>query len=473
MSSDSHRFQEVGESQAYIILDELQEDELVKEAEVNDLKEKYAALHEKVVEKYTEMEDLNKKVKEQSQTLLSEKIKLERFNITKLEEDKITTQLFAEKEAAKLAYQNAQEEHTNAQFAQKESIQEKNIIERRVERMKEENKRMIDPQRKQFDKEIAWLEEDLAAKKSETEAENKKVADLAQQIVDTKAKNTQMMEEEEKLRKILRKIKGDPGRIIKQGDIVFRAVQDNEKQITLLKAQLGSESNAAKERARQVLRSKELDDRRQEVLLKIERYKVSIAKRERELDLLTKHIHEAQLVEADHRQVAVSLNLKEEEIQDAIKHKLSEVSKAHKEFDHSKRDLKLSQAKCDQVVASVPNLRMQIADLKHSLKRAKEETVKQEKAGEAIRRDADALEQQFLAKQAQHKVKTTKLEELLRQRRELEAEVEQWKIEKSEMAKTSTMLGSQRDMKARELSKVGLRAWCAWCAAGCHGVHPF
>ena len=63
------------------------------------------------------------------------------------------------------------------------------------------------------------------------------------------------------------------------------------------------------------------------MLLKIERYKLSISKRERELDTLTKQIHQAQLEEADHRQVAVRLNIREEEIQDAIKLKLGEASK--------------------------------------------------------------------------------------------------------------------------------------------------
>ena len=84
-------------------------------------------------------------------------------------------------------------------------------------------------------------------------------------------------------------------------------------------------------------------------------------------------------------------------------------------------------------------------------------------AGEAIRRDADALEQQFLARQAQHKVKTTKLEKLMQQRRELEAELEQWKIEQSEMVKTTSMLSAQRDMKARDLSKVCVRAMPLSC----------
>lgn len=192
--AESNRFQEVGESQAFIILDELLEDDIIKSNDADELKSMYEKLHNAVVLKYEEMENLNKSVKELSQSLLSEKIKLERLNIAKLEEDKITTQLFAEKEASKLAYQNAQEEHTNVQFAQKESIQEKNIIERRVERMKEENKRLVEPQRLQFEKEIAFLDEDLQTKKRETDAENKKCEDLAKQIVDTKAKNTQMLE---------------------------------------------------------------------------------------------------------------------------------------------------------------------------------------------------------------------------------------------------------------------------------------
>ncbi len=48
-------------------------------------------------------------------------------------------------------------------------------------------------------------------------------------------------------------MKGHPGRIIKQGDIVFKAVQQNEQDIAALKRQLDPEtSNVAKERVRQV-----------------------------------------------------------------------------------------------------------------------------------------------------------------------------------------------------------------------------
>ncbi len=67
MADEAHRFQEVGESQAVIMLEELLEDHLLKEPEVKDLKAKYAKLHEAVVSKYAEMEELNKAVKEQSQ----------------------------------------------------------------------------------------------------------------------------------------------------------------------------------------------------------------------------------------------------------------------------------------------------------------------------------------------------------------------------------------------------------------------
>jgi hypothetical protein len=69
-------------------------------------------------------------------------------------------------------------------------------------------------------------------------------------------------------------VKGHPGRIIKQGDIVFKAVQQNEQDIATLKKQLDPDtSNVAKERARQIALSKELDEKRQEVLLTIERHK--------------------------------------------------------------------------------------------------------------------------------------------------------------------------------------------------------
>ena len=50
--------------------------------------------------------------------------------------------------------------------------------------------------------------------------------------------------------------------------------------------------------------------------------------------------------------------------------------------------------------------------------------------------------------------KKWKLRKIIIERRKLEHTLEQWRLEETEMAKQTTMLSSQREMKAREATKV-------------------
>lgn len=61
--------------------------------------------------------------------------------------------------------------------------------------------------------------------------------------------------------------------------------------------------------------------------------------------------------------------------------------------------------------------------------------------------------------------------ELKRERRALELEVEHWRVEEADMAKTTAMLSAQREMKARQSTKVLTRRCyppsdCWACTAG-------
>jgi hypothetical protein len=84
MATEEVRIQNVEDSQAFAILDELIEDGLLPVAEATTYKDHYKELHDTVVGKHGDMEMLSKRVKELSQQLLSEKIKLERLNINLL-----------------------------------------------------------------------------------------------------------------------------------------------------------------------------------------------------------------------------------------------------------------------------------------------------------------------------------------------------------------------------------------------------
>lgn len=63
------------------------------------------------------------------------------------------------------------------------------------------------------------------------------------------------------------------------------------------------------------------------------------------------------------------------------------------------------------------------------------------------------MEKAFMSKQQLNEVKRQKLQDLKRERRALELEVEQWRVEEADMAKTTAMLSAQREMKARQATK--------------------
>ena len=126
--------------------------------------------------------------------------------------------------------------------------------------------------------------------------------------------------------------------------------------------------------------------------------KIRNAKRQREAMGLKKRMDGAQMLQNKEQQKRVELNIMETELKDETKSTVEKVARSKKDFEHSVTDLKRSSIKMKAVASSIPNLVMQVNDLKHSLEHHKRDTHKARMTVAKLQRDVGALEDAFMNK---------------------------------------------------------------------------
>ena len=126
--------------------------------------------------------------------------------------------------------------------------------------------------------------------------------------------------------------------------------------------------------------------------------KIRNSKRQREAMGLKKRMDGAQMIQNKEQQKRVELNIMETELKDETKGTVEKVARSKKDFEHSVTDLKRSSIKMKAVASSIPNLRMQVNDLKHSLEHHKKDTQKARTTVAKLKRDVGMLEDAFMNK---------------------------------------------------------------------------
>ena len=91
---------------------------------------------------------------------------------------------------------------------------------------------------------------------------------------------------------------------------------------------------------------------------------------------MKKRMDGVQMLQNKEQQKRVELNIMEDQLKEGNKTRKGLVARSKKEFDRSARSLKRCTMKCQAVSSSIPNLVMQVNDLKHSFEHHKRDTQK-------------------------------------------------------------------------------------------------
>ena len=113
---------------------------------------------------------------------------------------------------------------------------------------------------------------------------------------------------------------------------------------------------------------------------------------------LKKRMDGVQMLQNKEQQKRVELNIMEDQLKEGNKTRKGLVARSKKEFDRSARTLKRSVMKCQAVSSSIPNLVMQVNDLKHSFEHHKRDTEKARDTVAKLKSDVGMLENAFMNK---------------------------------------------------------------------------
>ena len=114
---------------------------------------------------------------------------------------------------------------------------------------------------------------------------------------------------------------------------------------------------------------------------------------------LKKRMDGVQMLQNKEQQKRVELNLMETQLKEDSKSKVQFVARSNKDFEQSVRVLKRASIKMKAVSSSIPNLVMQVNDLKHSLEHHYRDTHKARAHVAKLKRDVGMLQHAFMNKQ--------------------------------------------------------------------------
>eukprot|EP00736_Rhodelphis_marinus_P006079 Rmarinus@m.15376 len=438
---------DVTNSNAFHILDELLKERVLTDAQCELYKSKYAKLHEVVLKTYENEKNLLRKAKEYNQALLNEKLKLEKKSAANAEDASTISNYRNElqKKESEQALGEEREAFLQLQVAelQREKVELTKDLERR-ERMAAE---LYEPQIQGLNDAIEELHEEIEKeKKSEVQLKNE-LRDTGDKIDQTVKETELARQDAAELQQQVYRLRGEPEKIRKQGDVVQNATATLNSGVE----KLGEKIHHLDAEAANCMKTrKHIEDERAELSLQLERTKQQITNRDRAADSLKKDLEIARESHnnllADRVRFDVDLNT----VQSDSKRQSDILVRKQREKDFLLRKIK-------KLMVTVQTSKDQMPPLI----RIKEETAKQldgmkverkrlSDQVEELKREVDIFINQFLKQELLEKDKGEHVREILKEIGDLEHEVQDLSSGENRKKREIKELTTQREHRARE-----------------------
>ncbi|EEY63762.1 MBO2, coiled coil flagellar protein [Phytophthora infestans T30-4] len=432
---------------AFRLLEQYFEADMLTLDQLQFHKEKYAKLHSCVLATYKHEKQLLKEAKALNRDLLGEKIQVEKQAIRKAEEVAAFSSVEREKDRALKELAEAVDRDAVLAFEITELQREYADLVAEKEAILAAHAQLIEPEVKQLTIEIAGLAEETHRLDSELSKDTQRKKEYLARLDFLHQENTRLEQTSAAELKRLHHLQGDPDRMQKQADVVARAVAALDKESNKDKARAGELQAAADSTAAKL---RDADEVHRELAQKLDVHRETIDQRQRDVDHVTLHLREEQNVNVMRLGEKTRLDIRAKALELATRRENERCTKAQKDYDRLKRELKKQILQLDSSKALLPNLRAQVVDVQHQISSLRSENKDQAQRQLDVKQQVDLLIARFLKQEDGDKLQSEELEALSAQVAELEAEVAQWLVEESKQKKLVTMLTAQRELKARE-----------------------
>ncbi|KAG1712062.1 hypothetical protein DVH05_009302 [Phytophthora capsici] len=432
---------------AFRLLEQYFEADMLTLDQLQFHKEKYAKLHSCVLSTYKHEKQLLKDAKALNRDLLGEKIRVEKQAIRKAEEVAAYSSVEREKDRALKELAEGVDRDAVLTFEITELQREYVDLVEEKEAILAAHAKLIEPEVRQLTTEITGLTDETHRLDSELAKDVQRKKEYLARLDFLHQENARLEQANAAEHKRLNQLQGDPDRMQKQADVVARAVASLERESNRDKTR-GVELQAGAEAAAGKLHDAEEIQR--ELTQKLEVHRETIDQRQRDVDHVTLHLREEQNVNVMRLGEKNRLEIRAKALELAARRENEHCSKAQKDYDRLKRELKKQILLLDSNRALLPNLRAQVVDVQHQVSALRSENKDQTQRQLDVKQQVDLLIARFLKQEDGEKAQSSELEALSAQVTELEAEVAQWLVEENKQKKLVTMLTAQRELKARE-----------------------
>ncbi|RLN68730.1 hypothetical protein BBP00_00000781 [Phytophthora kernoviae] len=407
---------------AFRLLEQYFEADMLTLDQLQFLKEKYTKLHSCVLETYKHEKQLLKDAKALNRDLLGEKIQVEKQAIRKTEEVAAFTSVEREKERALKELAEGVDRDAMLMFEITELQKECADLLAEKEAILTAHAQLIEPEVRQLTTEITGLGDEIHRVDSELAKDQQRKKEYLARLEFLRQENARLEQTGAIELKRLNQLQGDPERMQKQADVVARAVANLERE----------------------------NEVQRELNQKLEVHRETIDQRQRDVDHVTLHLREEQNINVMRLGEKTRLEMRGKALDLAARRENERCSKAQKDYDRLKRELKKQIFLYDGSKALLPNLRAQVVDAQHQLSGLRSENKEQAQRQLEVKEQVDLLIARFLKQEDGEKAQSADLDVLSTQVSELEVEVAQWLFEENKQKKLVAMLTAQRELKARE-----------------------
>jgi chromosome segregation ATPase len=243
----------------------------------------------------------------------------------------------------------------------------------------------------------------------------------------------------------------EPGRLQRQiASIENASVAIKSDEFAILKKLqvFQDDSNAQVEKKAELLKLKT------NILEKLELNRQTLEEREKDIQAVSSNLEKAKAQSHDHITKKLELNIRKKELDNHLRHANDSLLLITKDYESLTRQMKKRTIVLDLVKQNIPGLESQLKDQEMLLKNSIDERNGKKKESTKLKDEIDYHVARLLAQEGVETDKKKELEHLIEDVDDLETKVANAIAEGKKQSKLLSLLSAQRDIKARENSRI-------------------
>merc|ERR1712187_347157 len=360
MGELADEIKDLNNSVAYHTLEELQKDGSISKAEMDLYKEKYAKLHQFVLQTYENEQNFLARAKQLSQKLMAEKIKLEKTNLATQEDQSTIDQLTATMSEIQNEYELVQDREMMLQLQLAELEHEKREKEVMYDEKEKERQAELEPKIQKAKDENDNMAKEIENMRTQKDFYQTKLEEYNNRVKQVEHEIEQNQEIHKGHDQEHNKIKGDPDRIRKQAEKFESAVQALLRQQQEKKAEIEAATLQQKTLAQN---QKEAEDQRSKAHLRLQMITESSKITDQSCEEVKKKIDREKNIYKELVTKRVALDQELDELSAESRNAQGDLSQLQKHFEKLKRQYRKTQMTKEGLEESLGPLQAQKKDM--------------------------------------------------------------------------------------------------------------